>query len=305
MKTFCYIGFFPDYEKYFFQHANNNEVKALIFNPLDLTDRISFFNKLPRFIRNWYHKKLIQDYIRTHPDYIYVFNEHRLLLQAIVHYLENKQAFKGHLLIRNPMANNQKIGDLLEKLKSFNIQQWSFDNDDCVKYGFHYYRQFLMPLPHIKNIIINHDLSFIGRNKGRDIILNNLKDKAESLGLSFLIDLKDGSKSSNISYDDYLKESLLAKCIVEILQTGQSGMTLRPIEALFYNRKLLTNNQGVIDEEFYHPNNILVVQDIDTLSAVNLKYFIDQPMVEINDNIKEKYSTVGLLKTLAKNIESV
>lgn len=267
---------------------------------MDLTDRISYFKKLPRFIRNWYHRKLIQDYIRSHPNYIYIFNEHRLLLQAIVHSLKSNQSFEGHLLIRNPMKNNQKILIFLEKLKSFNIKQWSFDHDDCIKYGFHYYHQFITPSPNMENIVINHDFSFVGRNKGRDIILNSLKYKAESIGLTFSIDLRDGSKSSNISYNDYLQESLSAKCIVDILQNGQSGMTLRPIEALFYNRKLLTNNQDIIDEEFYHPNNILVVQDINVLSAVNLKHFIDQPMVEINDIVKEKYSTVGLLKLLSK-----
>ena len=304
MITFCYIGFFPDYEKYFFQYAETEGIHAVSFNPMDVTSKISYFNKLPRFIRNWYHKKLIQEYIQAHPDYIYIFNEHRLLLQAIVHYIESKKPFKGHLLIRNPMSKNEKIHGLLEKLKHFSIQQWSFDHDDCQKYGFYYYQQFLTPLPNIKNKIINYDLCFVGRNKGRDIILNSLKDKADSIGLNFLIDLKDGTKSSNICYEHYLEESLSAKCIVEILQDGQSGMTLRPVEALFYNRKLLTNNQSVINEPFYHADNILVVKDIDSLSVVELKRFIDKPMVEIDENIKEKYSTVGLLKMLSKTIES-
>ncbi|MBF4520038.1 hypothetical protein [Acinetobacter towneri] len=304
MITFCYIGFFPDYEKYFFQNIETEGINAVSFNPMDLTGGISYFHKLPRFIRNWYHKKLIQKYIQAHPDYIYIFNEHRLLLQAIVYYIESKKPFRGHLLIRNPMAQNEKIHGLLEKLKHFSIQLWSFDHDDCQKYGFHHYSQFLTVLPKIKNVQINYDLVFIGRNKGRDIILNSLKDKADSVGLSFLIDLKDGTKSSNISYEDYLEKSLSARCIVEILQDGQSGMTLRPVEALFYNRKLLTNNQLVINEPFYHTSNILVMNDIDTLSVEELMSFINKPIVQIDDTIKERYSTAGLLKMLSKNIEN-
>ncbi|QIC76833.1 hypothetical protein FSC17_10625 [Acinetobacter indicus] len=80
------------------------------------------------------------------------------------------------------------------------------------------------------------------------------------------------------------------------MQDGQSGMTLRPVEALFYNRKLLTNNQSVINEPFYHADNILVVKDIDSLSVVELKRFIDKPIVEIDENIKEKIFYSGSIE---------
>ncbi len=52
-----------------------------------------------------------------------------------------------------------------------------------------------------------------------------------------------------------------AKCILEIVQEGQSALTMRPYEAVCYNRKLLTNNRSILDFKYYDSRFIQYYED--------------------------------------------
>ena len=66
-------------------------------------------------------------------------------------------------------------------------------------------------------------------------------------------------KRKFLKYAIYIKRALSARAFLEILQPGQSGMTIRTLEALFLNRKLITNNNNARTLDIYHPNNIYVL----------------------------------------------
>lgn len=55
---------------------------------------------------------------------------------------------------------------------------------------------------------------------------------------------------------DYVAKS---KAILDIVQEGQEGLTLRSMEALFFEKKLITNNQSIIKEKFYRKENIFII----------------------------------------------
>lgn len=48
-----------------------------------------------------------------------------------------------------------------------------------------------------------------------------------------------------ISYQENLDNIRKSKCIVDVVQKGQIGLTLRPLESLFFKKKLLTNNKCI------------------------------------------------------------
>lgn len=56
-----------------------------------------------------------------------------------------------------------------------------------------------------------------------------------------------------VSYGRLLSNTVQASCILDLVQSGQSALTLRPYEAVAYNRKLLTNNKTILEFEFYNP----------------------------------------------------
>lgn len=258
----CFLGFFPDYEYLFFREIENDTLDISFFNPIDITDTKKWFKKLPRYFKNKYHRKLIKKHIKKNTNTTFIFTEHRLVLQSVLNYLENAKNpdFRGVLLIRNPLNDNHKVRSLLPQLEKYDVNIFTFDKTDAERYGYRSYLQFASKLSQVSNIPITYDFSFVGRDKGRSKILNNLKNQLESMGYRCNFDIRSIDQP-NISYIDYLKVSLSAKCMIEILQENQSGMTLRAIEAMLYGRKLLTNNANIEEEPLYDASEISVCSD--------------------------------------------
>lgn len=207
-----------------------------------------------------------------------------------------------NILLRNPFDESGKIAILLDLLSKKGIKIWSFDQADCLRFGFLLYPQFVEQIDGLKNIQIQYDFSFVGRDKGRADILSRLQDHLKDHGYSTLFDIRnpasnDINQSANLSYIEYLERYLSAACMIEILQDGQSGMTLRPLEALIYGRKLLTNNPDIVKEDFYHPSNIMVI-DAAVVDIKKIESFMLQPFVRLQDSVSIRYTATGILSLL-------
>lgn len=294
-----FIGFWPDYEQSFFQ-AVAQEQAIQIFNPLSQTQSMRGFTKWPRVVRNLIHKKLIADYIRAHPQDLIVVHEHRLILEVL---LAKFPQLKAQVLMRNPLNPNTKTKHLIQSLQALDYTIWSFDPADCAKYGFKFYRQFIEPIPAISQQPPRYDFAFVGRNKGREAILQALESELTAQGFSVLFDIRsDQAKAAkaNISYPTYLEQYLSATCMLDVTQIGQTGLTLRPLEAMLYQRKLLTNNALIQQEAFYHPANVFIVDEHLDLSG--LKAFMQQPFSPLPVEIQALYSLESLTKALRESI---
>ena len=139
----------------------------------------------------------------------------------------------------------------------------------------------------------------IGKEKNRSRLLANyaqiFKDAGLLLNWYILKDkhtkeqnvLSDLYHDTPLKYDTVLLMIQESDCMFEILQKGQSGATLRTIEAMFFKKKLLTNNSSIKDVDFYDPNNILIVSEITTSEDVRI--FINKPYVPVSKDIEDKY----------------
>ena len=65
-----------------------------------------------------------------------------------------------------------------------------------------------------------------------------------------------------ISYQKILEKTISANCILEVLQDGQAGSSLRYCEAVCYNKKLLTTNKEIIKYPFYDSRYMKVFSDV-------------------------------------------
>lgn len=153
---------------------------------------------------------------------------------------------------------------------------FSFDPNDCKKYGFELLTEHFSVLPiEIKSEPM-YDLYFIGNNKNRLPILHEIYTDMLSNGLSGVFRISEVPKSSQtinsiiynekIKFEDMLAESVKANCILELLSSGQSGTTLRYNVAVCYNKKLLTNNKDILNLPFYNPQYMHLIdkpEDID------------------------------------------
>jgi hypothetical protein len=77
------------------------------------------------------------------------------------------------------------------------------------------------------------------------------------------------------------------RIVVDSEHPAQCGVTMRTIEALGASRKLITTNADIVKYDFYHPDNILVV-DRQKVEIPNR--FVEARYVEVERSIYEKYS---------------
>lgn len=170
----------------------------------------------------------------------------------------------------NPVNKNTSS----ELTRDNNIECWSFDENDCKKYNMkkniqYYYEQILE-----YESKMQYDIYFVGHDKGRKNRIQEIEKQINELGMTGKFDLIEDEKKE-ISYSEVQKRIEKSKAILEIIQTGQVGCTLRALEALFFRKKLITTNKNVVNEDFYNKNNIFIygIDDIDNLPEfVNSAY---------------------------------
>lgn len=181
-------------------------------------------------------------------------------------------------------------------LRKYFCQLYSWDIEDCKKYELSYsrscYDKELFPSEKVKN---DYDLCFIGVEKGRYKSIIKLANYATVHELQFYYRICANYNflrwirpyyAKPISYNEYLDINMRSCCIVDFVQIGQSGTTMRTMEAIFSGKKLVSNNPYLKQMDFYHPANIFIVEND---SYDGLEDFLKKETVPINPDILRRY----------------
>lgn len=195
-----------------------------------------------------------------------------------------------HLWLWNPIKykdpNTSKLFNNIVKL-GFTIH--TFDKKDAELLKFHYHKQFF-PIRVNQDIPPSgdywSDFYFLGAEKGRTHILREISNMLSGYNLDFKI---AKNLSEYITYDENINNLMHTRCIVDIVQSNQSDLTLRPLEAMAFRKKLLTNNQNILNADFYNRNNIFVIGHDDW---ADIGDFLKRPYVEIDDQILRSYDVL-------------
>jgi len=117
------------------------------------------------------------------------------------------------------------------------------------------------------------------------------KEKTRSSKINFVS--KPISRKKNIKF---MNECI---AILDIQFDGQVGLTIRTLEALSSNTKLITTNKSVKFYDFYNNNNILI---IDKENPIIDQDFFNTEFKIINKEILSKYSLTTWCKVLLEDI---
>lgn len=163
----------------------------------------------------------------------------------------------------SPILN--KVRPLIGLFKWDNI--FTFDPIDARDYGytylaFNYYSSHGI----LNDCSVENDAYFVGGLKGgRNDLINETYNYLTNLGVKchFDIMLPKSCCTGSLDgvhyyhgwrpYDEILSNVNKSKCIIEITQEYQSGATLRFFEAVCMNKKLISNNENIINFPFYNP----------------------------------------------------
>jgi len=179
------------------------------------------------------------------------------------------------------------LGDIVNlylSYKEFSIENLNSTFDivctynrlDSEKYGFYLMPERLYNYEWVKNdeAIPKSDVFFVGQNKGRlDRILKVYETCTDNgLKCDFYItgvgksDMKYSDKivyNKRISYEEVLKRCKKTKCIVNLIQNGAEGITLRDYEAIGLNKCIITDNSAMLKSDFYTSEKVIWFDNVE------------------------------------------
>ncbi|OEE51101.1 hypothetical protein [Vibrio splendidus] len=293
MENIIVFGFSNEYESIDIDTLSKKfNVKKIQFNPIVVSVFLRL-NKVAPKIFSQLFKYLIDFSLKgLSGKWTLVCSDNELYMNSL--------CIDSALITRKVVIIRNTITKISEQFLLKGVDYYSFDKGDCNKYGFNYYEQYCSGSEIIKNDKNDlekypevYDLYFLGLDKGRKVIVESISNvydngKNKIIIVNQAIGIKDkikkylfkDSKFSGISYQEHINNVLMCKVVIDINQVGQNGITMRPIEALLAEKKLVTNNKKILEYDFYHPNNILIIDSQDDLTYQGIIDFIQLDFIK-------------------------
>ena len=194
-----------------------------------------------------------------------------------------------YLWLWNPIRNKLNFTRFKDDIEPLGFIIYTFNKKDAEIFKINYHKQFF-PIRVYQEFpkcdFFWSDFYFLGAEKGRISILQEVSNALSGYSLDFKI-MKN--KSEYITYDENIQNVIHTRCIVDIVQSNQSDITLRPLEAMAFRKKLLTNNHNILNADFYNRNNIFVIGHDDW---ADIGDFLKEPYVALDDQILRSYDVL-------------
>lgn len=178
-------------------------------------------------------------------------------------YLKKKVSLNLLYLDFHDRLNACRVANALVERGVFD-KVFTVDPEDAKKYNLNFSSTPYSKLRIEEPSELNKQLYFCGGEAGRAYMLYTIWKKAKEHGIILKYDLKFAEKfmdffendvnvcfTGHLPYEEVLKRELSSVCILDITRRNQSAFTLRPFEAVVYNKKLLTNNKNIKQFKYY------------------------------------------------------
>lgn len=256
-----------------------------------------------------YYEEITQKISNKTYDYIFICQAEATPIWFLKEVRRTNPDARMVLMLWDSVANKVNT---LEKLEFFD-EVFSFDKQDCNRFGLTFRPLFYdVEYDQIakETTPLVYDLFFVGTvHSDRYRILKEVKKQFEQNGhkVFYFMYLPSklmyyqrkhmtndfaGSEISEFSFVGMPSEELTAKlkqsrAVVDIQHPLQTGLTMRTIEMLGANKKLITTNTDIQHYDFYHPNNICIV---DRDNIVVPTEFMVTPYAPVDEKVKDRYS---------------
>lgn len=261
---------------------------------------------------NRYHQRIIDQTAKNQYDTIFVTKGESISATTLTKLRTAHPQARLVIYHWDSIANNKNA---LATLPLFD-KVFSFDKYDCLKLGANFLPLFyLTDYEQVTQSKREQDIDmlFVGTaHSDRYKLIKKITDGFRSYLYIYFpspilyhkMRLSDpalkGTKKSDFRFTALSKGEILelyerSKAIIDIQHPHQTGLTMRSIEVLGAKRKLITTNDHVKEYDFYHPDNVLVV---DRNKPVVDSDFIDKPYHAIDERIYQKYRLDNWIKAI-------
>ena len=197
----------------------------------------------------------------------------------------------------------------VENRRNFNlfprrVEIWSYSSKDCAQYGFRYNSQFYFDCiadEECRRMTESHArprVLFLGREKGRKQAILDIKAMLEKGGADTEFHfMRDGTKENRhaeplMKYREVVEMIRRSDALLDYTCSPNAGLSLRPMEALFFGKKLITNQADIRGCDFYRKENIYILGEEER----TLQEFFSEPYVAPEPEILDYYRISSWLK---------
>ena len=242
-------------------------------------------------------------------DIIIVFE-----ILKIVPLIRLKIGHKARLILWNWNKKTIQVAKR-EKLVSLFCEIWTFDPNDAKEFGWMLNNQFYMPqrMAKYENNNLQKRAFCVCLDKSRYQLIKKIRKQLldNNVYCDFIL-VKDGSsnydpedsewvREMGIPYGEILHRVSMSDILIDFVKPGQSGLTMRTMEALFYKKKIITNNISILEYPFYNDDNILIM---DHMSENELSNFLQSDYVDIKREYLIPYTYESWIDNFFKNEET-
>lgn len=268
---------------------------------------------LKEYIRKLNSKLLMKDLEReekTHFDYIFVIKGSRLENEHMK-YIDDKFPNAKKVLY---LWDSWSLIENKPVLSKYFNNIFSFDSEDCKKYGFTFRPLFYAK----KNNIIQekeYDICFIGTDHSDRLEkLRTFRRLCDKNGLKYYIRLKttgfpmlcawlncgrykksdfDMLTNKFTSYNETMEIISKSRTVIDFSHPAQCGLTIRTLESLAMGCKLVTSNKYIKEYDDIPSYYYCVISETDENALIN---FLNKCVPSIS--LPEKYSITGFISDL-------
>ena len=252
------------------------------------------------FLKN-YHFSKKNRYFVIITDYV----TNRIHFEA----LRKRDNVKYILLFFNPLARPLALN--ASKYASYFDLVVTIDPEDAKQKGWVYYPQIYSKSEVSQDGSKKTDTPkayFIGYDKNRGQFLYNISKRLQEIGIDYSFKVLKGFVSNSqfdtftylsspIPYEQVIADLCQADCIIDILQPGQTGVSIRYAEAICYNKILITDNKTIKELPYYDEEYMHVIED-----ACQIKKEWFNHTKEVNYHYKGDFSPRFFLETVKELI---
>lgn len=262
--------------------------------------------KLP-FKHLWYPFYFKNKFKTDKPLCFIVLNHHLPL--PYLSYLKHKfPNCKIVLLHRDLVQVCQRLAPGLMENPNIDLEM-TFDKNESEKYGFPHFNEFesKIDVPILETP--ESDVFFAGKAKDRFPLLLDVYKQLTSYGLHCKYYLTGvpieqqiqlpGIEYANkfMSYREMLYHTVNTRFVLEINQGGADGYTSRFLEAVMYNKKLITNNVFIKNSSFYTPKFIQIFNKAEEIS----RFFVENSS-DVNYYYNGEFSPMRMIERVEEEL---
>ena len=293
---------FPDKSAYYFDQISSENITIeqpfddRTFNKNILLKFLRRFNSsLTRFFyRNWY--KELRNY-----DKVIVFDSNYFYDRSLLRNIRRRNHdIDGFYYSWNIVTDESRYEKERQEVDAQLFTYYCYDRGNCSKYLMKFNTiMYDYGLKLVSSSSIRYDALFLGFLKDRGDIILRIYDKINDAGYKpYFVIVKKGNEENHlpfefrenyVNYYEYLSMIGMSQAILDVSQKDQDGFSMRVMEAIFFDKKLITTNRSILDAPFYYDGNILVL-DVENTQAEEIKQFFEKEFIPYSEELKKYYS---------------